>query len=55
MTQEIPREAPWDMFFTYDVAVCAETREEVEQRLEMWWEAMEFRGMKVSRQKTEYS
>ena len=28
--------------------------EEVEQRLEIWQEAMEVRGMRVSRQKTEY-
>ena len=54
MTREVQREAPWDMLFADDVVVCSETKEEVEQRLEMWREAMEVRGMRVSRQKTEY-
>ena len=42
------------MLLADDVVVCAETKEKVEQRLEMWREAMEVRGMRVSRQKTEY-
>ena len=54
MTREVQREPQWDMLFADDVVVCSETKEEVEQRLEMWREAMEVRGMRVSRQKTEY-
>ena len=54
MTREVQREAPWDMLFADDVVICSETMEEVEQRLELWREAMEARGMRVSRQKTEY-
>ena len=34
--------------------ICEETREEVKQRLESWKYALERRGMKVSRSKTEY-
>ena len=34
--------------------ICEETREEVERRLESWKYALERRGMKVSRSKTDY-
>ncbi|XP_063615410.1 uncharacterized protein LOC134788449 [Penaeus indicus] len=54
LTQEVQREAPWDMLFADDVVVCGNRRDEIEERLELWRGAMEDRGMKVSRQKTEY-
>ncbi|XP_063612304.1 uncharacterized protein LOC134785798 [Penaeus indicus] len=54
MTGEVQREAPWDMLLADDVVMSAETKEEAEQRLELRREAMEVRGMKASRQKTEY-
>ena len=37
-----------------DIVICEETREEVERRLESWKYALERKGMKVSRSKTEY-
>ena len=37
-----------------DIVICEETREEVERRLESWKYALERRGMKVIRSKTEY-
>ena len=37
-----------------DIVIYEETREEVERRLESWKYALERRGMKVSRSKTEY-
>ena len=49
IAREVQREAPWDMLFADDVVVCSETMEEVEQRLEIWREAIEVRGMRVSR------
>ena len=49
MTREVQREAPWDMLFADDVVVCPEKMEEFEQRLEIWREAMEVRGMRVSK------
>ena len=41
------------MLFADDIVICEKTREEVEQR-ESWRYALERRGMKVSRSKTEY-
>ena len=37
-----------------DIVICEETREEVKRRLESWKYALERRGIKVSRSKTEY-
>ena len=42
------------MLFADDIVICEETRKEVEQRQEFWKYALERRGMKVSRSKTEY-
>ena len=49
LTDEVRREPPWTMLFA-----CEETRKEVERRLESWKYALERRGMKVNRSKTEY-
>ena len=51
---EVRREPPWTMLFADDIVMCKETREEVERRLESWKYALERRGMKVNRSKTEY-
>ena len=54
LTDEVRREPPWTMLFADDIVICKETRKEVERRLESWRYALERRGMKVSRSKTEY-
>ena len=54
LTDEVRRKSPWTMLFADDIVICQETREKVERRLESWKYALERRGMKVSRSKTEY-
>ena len=54
LTDEVRREPPWTMLFADDIVICEETRKEIERRLESWKYALERRGMKVSRSKTEY-
>ena len=53
LTDEIRRKPPWTMLFTDDIVICKETREEVDRKLESWRYALERKGMKVSRSKTE--
>ncbi|XP_065675782.1 uncharacterized protein LOC136091989 [Hydra vulgaris] len=40
--------------FANDIVICRESRKQVEVNLERWRHALESRGMKVSRSKTEY-
>ena len=54
LTDEVRREPLWTMLFADDIVISEETRKEVERRLESWMYALERRGMKVSRSKTEY-
>ena len=54
LTDDIRKEAPWSMMFTEDVILCCEERAGLEEDLERWHNALEKRGMKVSRAKTEY-
>ncbi|XP_047496506.1 uncharacterized protein LOC125044099 [Penaeus chinensis] len=54
LTEAVQKIAPWDLMFADDVALNGEINEDVEERLEQWRRALEDRGMKVSRHKTEY-
>ena len=54
MTDDIREEAPWTMMFADDIVICSESKEQVEEKLESWGYALERRGMKVNRRKTEY-
>ena len=54
LTNEVRIEPPWTMLFADDIVICEETRKEVEWKLESWRYALERRGMKVIRSKTEY-
>ena len=54
LTDKVRREPPWTMLFADDIVIYEKTREEVERRLKSWRHALERRGMKVNRSKTEY-
>ncbi|KAI5090185.1 hypothetical protein C0J45_20320 [Silurus meridionalis] len=54
LTDEVRQESPWTMMFADDIVICGESSEQVEKSLERWRYALERRGMKVSRSKTEY-
>ncbi|KAK3522831.1 hypothetical protein QTP86_004670 [Hemibagrus guttatus] len=55
LSEEVSQESPWTMMFADDIVICSESREQVEENLERWRFALERRGMKVSRSKTEYT
>ena len=54
LTDEVRKELPWTMMFADDIVICGLSKEQVEEDLEQWRNALERRGMKVSRSKTEY-
>ncbi|KAK3550935.1 hypothetical protein QTP70_010122 [Hemibagrus guttatus] len=54
LSEEVRQESPWTMMFADDIVICSESREQVEENLERWRFALERRGMKVSRSKTEH-
>ncbi|KAK3573129.1 hypothetical protein QTP86_014133, partial [Hemibagrus guttatus] len=55
LSEEVRQESPWTTMFADDIVICSESREQVEENLERWRFALERRGMKVSRSKTEYT
>ena len=54
LTEDIRKDAPWDMLFADDLVLSRQNCRELEDDLEMWRNALERRGLKVSRSKTEY-
>ena len=53
ITKDIQGEVPWCMMFADDVVLVGESPEELGVRLEKWREALEGKGLRVSRSKTE--
>ncbi|KAK3535759.1 hypothetical protein QTP70_021074 [Hemibagrus guttatus] len=54
LSEEVRQESPWTMMFADNIVIFSESWEQVEENLERWRFALERRGMKVSRSKTEY-
>ena len=54
LTDDIRKDAPWDMLFADDIVLCKQNHRELEEDLEIWRNALERRGLKVSWSKTEY-
>ena len=53
ITDDIREEAPWTMMFADDIVICSESKEQLEEKLKRWRYALERRGMKLNRRKTE--
>jgi len=54
LTEHIQELAPRCMLFADDVVLLGESREELNERLETWRQALEAYGFRLSRSKTEY-
>ena len=54
MGRGIKEQPPLCMLFADDIVMCSTRRDHVERKLEEWRRAMEERGLKISRKKTEY-
>ena len=54
LTREIQDNVPWCMLFADDIVLIDETKTGLNAKLERWREALETRGFKISRTKTEY-
>ena len=56
ISKEVGRGLPHAMLFADDLMLCKKkkTREEAEEQLELWRNAIENKGLRVSRNKTEY-
>ena len=54
LTKDIRKDAPWDMLFADDIVLSRQNHRELEEDLEIWRNALERRGLKVSQSKTEY-
>ena len=53
LTEDIRKNAPWDMMFADDIVLSRKSHRELQDNLVIWRNAKE-RGLKVSRSKTEY-
>ncbi|XP_046988074.1 uncharacterized protein LOC124593769 [Schistocerca americana] len=54
LVKDVKKEAPWNMMFADDVVLCEQSIDRLEEKLEDWRKALEGRGMKISRTKSEY-
>ncbi|GMP54130.1 hypothetical protein CsSME_00019390 [Camellia sinensis var. sinensis] len=54
LTINIQDDVPWCMLFADDIVLVDETREGVNTKLEIWRKALESKGFRISKTKTEY-
>ena len=46
LTEDIRKNAPWDMLFADDIVLCRQNHRELEENLEIWRNVLERRGLK---------
>ena len=54
LTEDIRKDGPWNMLFADDIVLSRQNHKELKEDLEIWRNALERRGLKVSRNKAEY-
>ena len=54
IVEEVKDQVPWSVLFADDIVLVTTSKEEAERKLELWRVALEDRGLKISRAKTEY-
>ncbi|XP_071727799.1 secreted RxLR effector protein 78-like [Rutidosis leptorrhynchoides] len=54
LSRDIQGNIPWSLLFADDIVLIADSKNELNRRLEQWREALEQNGLRISRQKTEY-
>ena len=46
---------PWCMLFAHNIVLVGESREEINEKLELWRKALEAHDFRISRNKAEWS
>ena len=54
VTEGVRESPPWCVLYADDVIIVTESRGDLETKLERWRQALESRGLRISRSKTEY-
>ena len=54
LTEDITKDAPWDMLLADDIVLSRQNYKKLEDDLEIWRNGLERSGLKVSRSKIEY-
>ena len=54
LTEAVRENPPWCVLYADDVVILARSRRALQAKLERWRQALESRGLKISRSKTEY-
>ena len=54
LTQDVRKDVPGSMMFADDIVLCGDDETDMTEYLETWRKALEERGMRISRPKTQF-
>jgi hypothetical protein len=54
VTRNKQEDTPWFLLFANDIVLVDESRTEVNRKLELWRETLEFEGFRLNKTKTKY-